>query len=249
MRIAWWAPARNRSAGRNSSPLPYGLMITMKDHPSAPGVTRPPKSHHFRSGGPVLVAILMAVPACGSDDPGPSGGSAYEPQLTAMPHQMMGRCREEESLKRACPTKVPRTKPGTFQHVTAPRRNWPVFSAEWNAPYPKLTERNAPPRSAHLVVHAEHRHMFPFQWPSKTVSPDTGVKDKRKEPLLLDTPAWAGLQGSLVLAPSFPWGGIDGDHLVFRWEEESRSYAVSLHAWKPLGESTATLKAVVESIP
>ncbi|MGH2788524.1 MAG: hypothetical protein ACRDJV_11545 [Actinomycetota bacterium] len=193
-------------------------------------------------------ALALSL-ACGPDAPTSSPGPGFEPRLVTMPSAIVEKCRRKKALKRACPVKVPSVKPGAFQHVTAPRRIWPVFSAEWNAPYPKLTERNAPPRSAHLVVHAEHRHMFPFKWPTELPLQDSPIEDKRKEALLMGTPTWGGLRGSLVLAPSYPYGGIDGDHLVFRWEEEGSTYAVSLHAWRPLDESILTLKAVVESLP
>jgi hypothetical protein len=37
-----------------------------------------------------------------------------------------------------------------------------------------------------------------------------------------------------------------GNHLVFRWETERR-YVVLLHAWEPLTEAAATLKAIIAS--
>jgi hypothetical protein len=40
-----------------------------------------------------------------------------------------------------------------------------------------------------------------------------------------------------------------GNHLVFRWREGRREYVVSLHAWEPLTEAAATLKAIVASTP
>jgi hypothetical protein len=60
---------------------------------------------------------------------------------------------------------------------------------------------------------------------------------------------WGTRDGTLVLAPSFPVGGIDGDHLIFRWQQDDTEYAVSLHAWKPLEGASATLRSIVESIP
>jgi hypothetical protein len=203
----------------------------------------------LRSVGPALIAIVVAGSACGSDGPGSAQDPGYEPQLIAMPAKAMEKCRRGEVLRLVCPSRVPKVNAGNFQHITAPEKNWPVFSAEWNAPYPKLTERNSPPRLAHVVVHSEHRHMFPFEWPSATFPQSSEIKDKRKEALLLDNPTWAGLEGTLVLAPSFPSGGIDGDHIVFRWEQNGHVYAISLHAWRPLDEATATLRAIVESIP
>jgi hypothetical protein len=203
----------------------------------------------LRSIAPALVAIAVAGPACGSDNPVAGQDRGLESQLVAMPVKALEKCHNDEGLSLVCPVRVPKVKDETFQHITAPQPDWPVFSAEWNAPYPKLTERNAPPRFAHIVVHAEHRHMFPFKWPSEDFPQGDEITDKRKKALLLDSPTWAGLQGTLVLAPSFPFGGIDGDHIVFRWEEDGGVYAISLHAWRPLNESVATLKAIVESIP
>src|ERR687895_1497086 len=40
----------------------------------------------------------------------------------------------------------------------------------------------------------------------------------------------------------------DGDHLIFRWQNDDTEYAVSLQAWKPVVEASATLRSVVESI-
>jgi hypothetical protein len=43
-------------------------------------------------------------------------------------------------------------------------------------------------------------------------------------------------------------GGIEGDHLVFRWIEGDTAYSISLHVWKPIAQSFDALKSVVESI-
>lgn len=53
----------------------------------------------------------------------------------------------------------------------------------------------------------------------------------------------------MVLAPSFPTGGIDGDHVIFRWSEDDAEYAVSIHAWDPLSDSIEMLRSVIASIP
>jgi hypothetical protein len=197
----------------------------------------------------VLVAMVVAGLACGSENDPPNESSVYEPELIAMPAKAMEKCLKGETLRPVCPGKLPRIELDTFHTITAPRADWPVFSAEWSAPSPKLAEKNAPPRFTHLVVQAEHRDMFPFKWPSKPHPQSSAIKDKRKEALLLDTPTWGEIEGALVLAPSYPFGGIDGDHLIFRWEQAGKIYALSLHAWRPLNESIATLRAVVASIP
>ena len=40
-----------------------------------------------------------------------------------------------------------------------------------------------------------------------------------------------------------------GNHLIFRWREHGRTYALGLHAWEPLSEAVATLRAIVDSLP
>jgi hypothetical protein len=58
---------------------------------------------------------------------------------------------------------------------------------------------------------------------------------------------WGGTDGTLVLAPIFPLGGVDGDHLIYRWDRDGVEYSISLHAWTPLAETMATLHAIVET--
>jgi hypothetical protein len=119
-----------------------------------------------------------------------------------------------------------------------------------NAPYPSIGRRNSPPRFAHVVLKGgDLTKAFYFEWPSGPTVPVAGaLEGDRQTPLLLETQSWAGRQGTLVLAPAFPAGGVDGDHLVYRWEEGDQEYALSLHAWKPLDECVATLRVLVESV-
>ena len=57
------------------------------------------------------------------------------------------------------------------------------------------------------------------------------------------------MRGILYLAPPYLHGGQLGDHLVFQWGRGNRMYVVSLHAWAPLGETAATLRAMVATLP
>jgi hypothetical protein len=125
-----------------------------------------------------------------------------------------------------------------------------VMDFESNAPYPRIRRRNAPPRFAHVVLKGgDLTKAFYFEWPTgPMVAVADALEGDRQTPVLLDAHSWAGRQGALALAPAFPAGGVDGDHLVYRWEECDREYAISLHAWKPLDESVATLRALVESV-
>jgi hypothetical protein len=60
---------------------------------------------------------------------------------------------------------------------------------------------------------------------------------------------WAGREGVLTLAPSFPTGGFVGNHLTFVWREHGVQHTLSLHAWEPLTEAAATLRTMVERLP
>ena len=70
------------------------------------------------------------------------------------------------------------------------------------------------------------------------------MQAKRQQALLLSANA---ASHELVLAPPYGLGGLMGDHLILRWRERGRDYAIGLHAWEPLTEAAATLDAVVSS--
>jgi hypothetical protein len=53
--------------------------------------------------------------------------------------------------------------------------------------------------------------------------------------------------GVLVLAPSYPLGGMLGDHLIFYWKSGGVDYMVTLHSWEPFLQTVATLRALVIS--
>jgi hypothetical protein len=168
--------------------------------------------------------------------------------MATSPANVLEACRDTGSIETICPSRLPvATRPfrvSSFRGGGGQR----VFSAESGGPYPGLVRRNAPPGLVHLVLHAgDLAEAFPFPYPTPGSEP-SAVGRHRTEPVPLGTPRWGGRDGSLVLAPSFTVGGIDGDHLIFRWREDDTEYAVSLHAWKPVVEVSATLRSVVESI-
>ena len=108
-----------------------------------------------------------------------------------------------------------------------------LFNLQWGAETPGRPARNRPPRLSHVVVAAGG--------PGQSLA---GVRTRA-----LRRVSWSGRQGTLLRAAPYPAGGIHGNHLVFRWRAEEREYAVSLHAWKPLPEAVATLRAIVASLP
>jgi hypothetical protein len=182
-------------------------------------------------------------------------GSAKESErqaglLMAAPQRALDRCRTLPSHRAVCPASVPRIERGTplrvqaFSQVGGHR----LVSLEWSAPYPGVSRKNSPPRFAHVVVQSgSGSSAFPFEVPSRSSEGPIPLS-RGREPLRLDRPRWGGRRGTLLLAPSFPDGGVHGDHLVFLWRRPPLAHAVSLHAWPPLSETERTLRAIVESI-
>jgi hypothetical protein len=108
-----------------------------------------------------------------------------------------------------------------------------------------------PPTWAHVTIFAgDLRRAFPFGFPTGgTPTPlRKGLYDApRSRPVFLGTVRWGARTGPLVLAPDYPLGGQQADHLVFRWHDDKREYAIGLHAWDPLAQAAATLRAIVVS--
>lgn len=176
------------------------------------------------------------------------GGEADEG--APAPPKLLRVCDKSPSLRPACPRLVPRIKAsqartGRFR----PAGDYQGVSVEWGVQASEgVTRANAPNRFAHLTLQAGSTgRAFPFPWPAHDGRPRFDGK-LRRAATLLGRPLWAGRRGDLALAPSYPFGGVNGDHLIFRWAKGGRDYAVSLHAWIPLAEARSALRDLVESI-
>jgi hypothetical protein len=103
---------------------------------------------------------------------------------------------------------------------------------------------------AHLVVvggRVERSAAGVFDNPRRVALRDGLMRWKRERSLAFGVVRWKGRLGQLLLAPSYPRGGLLGNHLLFRWRAGDRDYVLSLHAWEPLTEALVTLRAVVAS--
>jgi hypothetical protein len=205
--------------------------------------------------GVTLSFTILLTPACedrSAHGPPLTRSPAVQPvRLVPLPPRLRETCLRVEVLAARCPAEVPETETRyRVRELDYGTDLYRVMDFEANAPYPRIGRRNAPPRFAHVVLKGgDLTKAFYFEWPSgPRVAVVDALEGDRQTPLLLGTRSWAGRQGALLLAPAFPAGGVDGDHLVYRWEEDDREYAVSLHAWKPLDECVATLRALVESV-
>lgn len=197
----------------------------------------------------VLLVVVSLVTACaGGTDERERTSSKVE--LMALPQKHLAECHRLSALDPACPKSVPSVEAtqARSRAFTSGRGHF-VYFAEWSAPYPGVSIKNAPPRFAHVVVHAgDLQDAFPFQWPTEEEPVPDPIPKKRRDPALLEKVTWSGKEGELVLAPSFQAGGIDGDHVVFRWRDGDEHYAISLHGWTPLHETIQALRAVVSTI-
>lgn len=171
----------------------------------------------------------------------------------ATPPGPLAECRSSPLLRRSCPTRVPAAT-GYAARLIERVGTYHTFNFARGAEYPE-PEINRPPRMVHLVVEAASAHrdepLLPFELANATpVQPRDGmVEFERAQGTWFERVRWGGRSGSLVLAPPYPLGGINGDHLIFTWREGKTEYAVGLHAWEPFTETAATLESVIESIP
>jgi hypothetical protein len=108
-----------------------------------------------------------------------------------------------------------------------------------------------PPVWSHISIYAGNlARAFGFAYPTHgpRVRPDGMFARARTRAIFLGAYTWGGRHGTVVLAPAYPGGGEQGDHLIFRWRQSGVGYAVGLHGWEPLTQAFATLRAMVRSI-
>ncbi len=184
-------------------------------------------------------------PSPGSSLRAIAGAPAPKPSLMPLPPRAARRCAATSGIGAICPAETPEIEGRTFLSLQSARR---LFSAEWGVGRSGIGRRGSPPHFSHVVVQAsDPGTILPFEVPV-AVAPRVGLGRRRKGALLLARPHWNDTKGSLVLAPPYPEGGVNGDHLLYLWRADEVAYAVSLHAWLPLRDAAATLRAVVESI-
>jgi len=185
---------------------------------------------------------------------GLSSAAAAPVELVALAPKKLAHCRKAALLRAACPRLVPRVRAEYLNHLAVEgegtRFSLATFNLERGAEYRDAPEHNRPPRMAHLVVvggHVERSAAGVFDNLRHVALRDGLMRRTRERSLGFGTMQWSGHAGQLFLAPSYPRGGMLGNHLVFRWRTGRREYVLSLHAWEPLTEAAATLRAVVAS--
>ena len=194
-----------------------------------------------------------APPTTTAPAPPPTTTEPDEVALVPTPAGALRRCRRAPAVAPACPREVPEapydpTSPiyvaESYPGAQAGER---FFSLQWGAEHPGEPELDRPPATVHVVVSAAVRHRGPVTRPASLR--DGLLEEPRRTYLILGRVVWAGRRGVLLLAPPFPRGGIEANHLVFRWTARGTVRTVSLHAWEPFSEVPHVLKEVVESLP
>ena len=192
-----------------------------------------------------------------TEPPPPTTTESEEPEpvgLVALPAPALRECRRLRALRPACPELVPgapydpaspvfvaRSRPGI------PHQGLRGFELQWGAEHPGEPELDRPPATVHLVVSEGWGVLLVAQRRGRVR--DGLLEERRRAPVFLGRVRWAGKRGELVLAPPFPRGGIEANHLLFTWQEAGVGYGVSLHGWEPFSEVPGVLRSVVESIP
>jgi hypothetical protein len=178
-------------------------------------------------------------------------------ELMPMPPAALRACRSDPVLASACPARIPRVTirlgPAGWRTYPAARPVDGIFGLQLGGEIPGRPELMRPPRILHVEVEAASRRLrgTPFAWPAGAVTaPRDGLaREDRSSALLLAHVTWGGRSGTVVLAPPYPSGGSQGNHVLFRWRRGGTTYVVGVHAWEPFREAFATLRRIVQSLP
>jgi hypothetical protein len=110
-----------------------------------------------------------------------------------------------------------------------------------------------PPYFVHVLVYAAaRRDDLPFALPHGRPQrlTDTLLQSSRPAAVSLGPVRWAGHNGQLLIAPSYPAGGELGSHLVFSYRTQGQYHGISLHPWPGVYRyRTGGLEHAVRLIP
>ncbi len=188
--------------------------------------------------------------------------------MVVVPPTLLAQCLRLAQLRAACPRKLPAVDGSHYSgRPIAQGTGHQTFNIAVGTAvsYP---EGNSPQTFLHVVVEGGDLTNALGGFTYRTRGPPTtprngllrsaermrlanlGSQGKEPEGLYLGTVSWNGRRGTLVLAPPFDYSdSIHGDHLIFLWTQNRRSYVLSIHAWEPFLHTVAVLHAMVDSLP
>lgn len=206
--------------------------------------------------GAALVAVAVTALAVRSGDDDQTVMINAKPvRMIAAPRPVRAAC-AEFNLTKSCPVRLPYVSGDGHWLIRGCRPGGPgCGGVSWLQLDLEHIEREAdvpPPRWVHVEIFAgDLDRAFRFRYPAGHRSPmplaDGAFRRHRAGAVYFGEVTWSGRRGSLVLAPGYPTGGTQGDHLIFRWRDSNGDHAVGLHAWEPLAEAAATLKQMLAS--
>lgn len=212
---------------------------------------------------PLLAFAAVVLVGCGQHAAAPGEHTtqtlpARAVRMMATPPRVLRLCRRSPLLRAICPRQLPfvnhlSSEPAytaslcRVGHPGCAGLRWDDLEIE------HAGDGSHPPIWAHLSIAAgEFRHGRPteFHWPTNhtPVAPHNGLwKAKRRRALFLGNVRWGTRTGDLILAPSYPAGGMMSDHLIFYFRSHGHDQLLSLHAWEPFDQAVATLRHIVLS--
>jgi hypothetical protein len=176
--------------------------------------------------------------------------------------QVLRDCNRSRLLRPACPPRLPRGYRYSSTLCRAGERGcWLRNDVLGVESLPAPSSRKRRPSFVHVVLYAgdlggpkgfqaHADSAFPFDWPPASSARrlvDGLTLYRRTNARALGRYRFGEVEGELVLAPTIH--AMDAGHLIFRWSSARIEFAVSLHAWEPLAEAVATLRAIVRSTP
>jgi hypothetical protein len=176
--------------------------------------------------------------------------------MAAAPVRVRTACVRSRLLAPVCPRRLPAVESQAWDTMTCLAGTRGCLGLHWDDLELEHVSRSRrfamrPPTWGHVSVFAgDLSTAFPFAYP-RTGRPvplrDGLYEDAGPDAIFFGSTTWGGRTGTLVLAPSYPRGGEQGGHLVFRWRAGGQEYAIGVHAWEPLTQAAATLRAIVLS--
>lgn len=207
-------------------------------------------------GGGLVAAAVTALVVRGGDEHPTARIIARPVRMIPAPPAVRAAC-AEFNLTNSCPVRLPYVSGDRHWLINGCRPGVPgCGGVSWLQLDLEHMEREAdvpPPRWVHVEIFAgDLDRAFRFRWPaadrgSRTVLADGVFRRERASALYFGEVEWGGRRGALVLAPGYPTGGTQGNHLVFRWRDSGGDHAVGLHAWEPLTQAAATLQEMLAS--
>lgn len=195
----------------------------------------------------LALLLLSVLPGCQPDANHQQGSAQIDEGEPNPVRSVADRCRKLPYMHRLCGISLPNPPARPLRFSTSPSRGYETLAIEWGVPgRGGVLAKGSTYRHANLMAGTSAASR-PARWFRDSPTLETSPVPHRKDPLVLDAAGWP-LHGRLLLAPSYPRGGIESDHIIFFWTEDKLAYSVSYHAFRPFGQALDELKSMIASL-